>query len=388
MKHPLNFNGRLGTLALAICLGLVGLILILTTTRRSIPVPTVIGAVKLSSRPYKVAMNPDTGTAYVLHTNNSVSILQGTQLSDTISFSQYSLSQSGPVVVQPHTGRVYVFDSLYHLIRVIEPDGAFTTIQDPSFKFRGAVANPVTGHVYAINLWDREEDGQAIGGSVLVITGAEVIARVPMGRSPSTLAVNPANGLVYVGHNLAETRDYNQVMAVISGTQVIATSDMGQQPGTGGGVADIIVDPRTGQVFVSMNQRIFALRDLKPVKEKMLDQPALELKFNPVDRRLYAMMYDEVTVLDTNLNVIEHILLKPKRERSGNRSMAVDPVRGYVYVGSINDGTLTVIHDTKVITTLQVGWWTTDIGVDARTGLVYAVNNMSGDVTVVGFPEE
>lgn len=375
-------------------IGAVSLALIMAVACRPAPIPTVIDTVKISPGPYKVVLNPTTSTTYVLHTNNTVSILRGTHLSNTVQFPQKTSSLSGPIVVQPHTGRVYVFDSLYHLIRVIETDGAFTTIQASDFRFysdhrgQGAVANPVTGYVYAINLWDRKENDQAIGGSVLVITGTEITARVPAGRFPSAVAVNPINGLVYVGNSPEQPEDYDQMMITISGTQVIATSDMEQKPGRSGGISAIAIDSNTGQVFAYVNnQRLYALHDLKPIREKLLEKPVGQLIFNPVNKRLYAMMFDEILVLDTDLNVIGRVSIEIKRSRSGNRSMAVDPVRGYVYVGRIEDDTLTVIRDTKIITTLQTGWDVTDIGVNPRTGMAYAVNNMSSSVTVIGFPE-
>lgn len=179
--------------------GAVSLILMLAVACRPAPTPIVIDTIKVSSVPYKVALDPTTSAAYVLHTNNIVSVLHGTHLSSTVQFPQKTLSSSGPIVIQPRSGRVYVFDSLYHLIRVVEPNGTFTTLQDASFDFREAAANPVNGYVYAINLWDRKENDQPIGGSVLVITGTRVVASVPVGRRPSVIAVNPVNGWIYVG---------------------------------------------------------------------------------------------------------------------------------------------------------------------------------------------
>lgn len=394
LRSPRAKLDLLSLVAFVKAIWLIGLLVVVGVSCRPVPVPTVIDTIKVSPVPYRVALDPTTSTAYVLHTNNTVSILQGAHLSNTVQFPQKTLSSSGPIVVQPRSGRVYVFDSLYHLIRVVEPNGTFTTIQSSDFSFyserrgQGAIANPVTGYVYAINLWDRKENDQAIGGSVLVITGTEIIARVPVGRFPSAIAVNPVNGWIYVGDYPEQPEDYEQLITIISGTQVIAKSDMGWKPEVGGGIAAIIIDPHTGQVFTYISQRLFALRDLKPIREKLFDRPALQIMFNPVNGWLYAMMMkDEVLVMDTNLSVVERISIQPQHARAGNSSMAIDPIRGYVYVGSTDDGTLTVIRDTKVITTLQVGWDTTDIVVDPQTGLVYAVNNMSGDVTIVGFPE-
>jgi DNA-binding beta-propeller fold protein YncE len=374
-----------------LAIALAGLLGMLGAACRPAPVPTVLGTIQLPAGewPYKIAVNSTTGTAYVLNSNNSVSILQGMDLSRTIRLAQNAPGLSGPIIAQPLTGQVFVFDTLDHLIRVIEPDGTLSTLRDASFSFREAAANPVNGYVYAINLWDRKENGQPIGGSVLVITGTEVITRVPVGRFPSALAINPVNGWIYVGDYPEEAQDYEQMISVISGTQVIDTSDMGQKPGLGGGISTIVIDPRTGQVFAYMNnQRLFALQDLQPVQERFFENPVMQLGFNPVNGQLYAMMIkDKVLVLDTHLRVVGRISIQTRRARAGNRSMAIDPIRGYVYVGSTDDGTLTVIRDTQVITTLQAGWDTTDMGIDPRTGLVYAVNNMSGDVTIAGFPE-
>lgn len=246
MKRVLNVELRFKAPALALCLGLLGLLLMVTAACHSSPpsVPTVIDTVKLPSLPNRVAVDPANGVAYILHKNtDSVSILQGTHLSTTVQLASPKLRGTyDSIIVQPSTGRAYVFGSLGRPIRVIALDGTLATIQDPSFWFRDAIVNPATGYIYATNLWDREENGKAIGGSVLVITGTQVIARVPVGRLPVSLAVNPANGLVYVGDHPETSKDNHQLITVISGTQVIATSDMGQVPGRGGGVSQIIVE--------------------------------------------------------------------------------------------------------------------------------------------------
>lgn len=383
--HFFNMNKRI-VLPFILFACLV-LILIVLTAYRKPPVPEVIATVKVEQSPYRITIDTTTGIAYLLQTN-TIAVIPGTFLNGVIPITQ-NAGVSGPIVVQPETSSIYFFDSRPHSTYYrVKPDRTLETVYAPDFWFDNAIIHPRTGYIYVKNLWDRQENDENIGGSVLVITDTQTVARIPVGRKPSARAVDPHSGLVYVGDSPGTAGDYTRMLTVISGAQVIATSDLGRPPGTNGGTVNPIIIDETGQVFVGLSQRLYALQDLKATDFIFFDKPALQILYNPVNKRIYAMMIgNEVLVLNKKLNVVKRIVIPYSSKEVGNRSMAIDPVRGYVYVGNIGDGTPAVIHDTRIIATLPVGWYTTDIGIDPNSGTVYAVNNMSHDVTVIGFPE-
>jgi DNA-binding beta-propeller fold protein YncE len=358
------------------------------------PLPEVITTIKLSQHPRRIAVNANSGVAYVLQ-ENEISVLYRGVLSNTLQM-EPNVGDSGVIVAPSQTQEAYVFDPTHHSIWIIDTNQLVTTIQEPDFRFQtyyqnqSIAVNPVTGYIYALNLWDRKEDDETLSSSVLVLSGTQIIARIPVGRRPIDLNIDPRSGLVYVGDAPETSRDYPNMLTVISGTQVIATSDLGRPPGTGGAVKHITIDTHTGKVYVYLSQRLYVLQDFIATDAIQLDASVLQLAYNPVNKRLYAMLVgNEVLVLNTNLDIVKRIVIPHQypAEGNGNRAMAIDPVRGYVYVGNTQDGTLAVIQDTKIITTLQAGWYTVDIGVDPNTGTVYAINDMSKDVTVIGFPE-
>lgn len=381
-------------ISIAISIGIMLLLLAITTACASEPIPQVIATIELPQHPRNIAVNPSTGIAYVLQ-ENMVSILHRGSLSSTQQMTR-GAGVSGAIIAPSFTNKVYVFDTAHHSIWVMDARLSFATVQEQTFWFnndtrrRGILVHPLTGYIYALNLWDRKEAGEVVGGSVLVITDTHVVARIPVGRRPSTLAIDPLSGLVYVGDAPETPADYPNMLTVISGTQVIATSDLGQPPGTGGRIVEIVVVSPTRQVFVAFSERLYSLQDLIAVNSIHFDKSILGISYNSVNKRLYVMLIgNEILVLNTNFDIVKRINIPYQypSESIGNRTMAIDPVRGYVYVGNTGDGTLAVIHDTEILTTLQVGWYTTDIGVDSTSGMVYVVNDMSKDVTVIGFSE-
>lgn len=80
-----------------------------------------------------------------------------------------------------------------------------------------------------------------------------VVATVPVGKGPSGVAVDSANGNVYV------TNRYNGTVSVISGrtNQVIATIPLTREAYS---VRDLDVDPVSGNVYV-VNDYNSTLRD-------------------------------------------------------------------------------------------------------------------------------
>ena len=95
----------------------------------------------------------------------------------------------------------------------------------------------------------------------------------------------------------------------------------------------------------------------------------LEEFLKPMGISQYRLSQD-ISVHPRRINEIVH----------GNRS-------GYVYVADFRTNTVTVIRDTKVITTFDVGWYPYGIGVNPANGWVYVSNSNDSTATILGYRE-
>ena len=130
--------------------------------------------------------------------------------------------------VNPLTGDVYALnneDKLYRF-NAGEQTGELSFEVPIIFNLK---VNPRTGDVYVLSGLQ----------SLAVVRDMEVIARLPLNRSPRKMAADPVTGNIYI----ADFRDNS--VAVIRGTEVITTYQVGWYPfGLG-------VDPRNGRLYVS-----------------------------------------------------------------------------------------------------------------------------------------
>jgi YVTN family beta-propeller protein len=69
------------------------------------------------------------------------------------------------------------------------------------------------------------------------------------------------------------------------------------------------------------------------------------------------------------------------------RKMTIDPLTGNVYVADFRTNTVTLIRNTEVITTFDVGWYPYGIGVNPANGWVYVSNSNDDTVTILGYQE-
>ena len=130
--------------------------------------------------------------------------------------------------VNPLTGDVYALNHVDKLYRFNAGKQTGELSFEVPIVFNLKV-NPRTGDVYVLSGLQ----------SLAVVRDMEIIARLPLNRSPRKMAADPVTGNIYI----ADFRDNS--VAVIRGTEVITTYQVGWYPyGLG-------VDPRNGRLYVS-----------------------------------------------------------------------------------------------------------------------------------------
>lgn len=142
-------------------------------------------------------VNPRTGEVYAL-THGTLYRFKDGRLIDSV-FLVKNMGNVAPIHVNPVTGAVYVPHTGHDITegRVVVVQN-MRVIGDVQVGSRAALApDPLTGIVYAANY---EGDGPN-GNTVMAIDGTKVIATIKVGWHPYKIALNPANGWVYVSNS-------------------------------------------------------------------------------------------------------------------------------------------------------------------------------------------
>jgi len=141
-------------------------------------------------------VNPRTGEVYAL-THQTLYRFKDGKLLDSV-FLVRDMGNVDQIRVNPVSGAVYIPHSGYAPTegRVVMVQD-MRVIDDIQVGSRAALAiDPLTGIVYAANYGG---DGPN-GNTVMVINGTKVVATIKVGWHPYKIALNPANGWVYVSN--------------------------------------------------------------------------------------------------------------------------------------------------------------------------------------------
>ena len=172
---------------------------------------SLLATIKVGDHPNGIAYNPTNGYIYAVNrgttaTQSTVSVISGTAMVATIPL--------GPG---------------YGDYLGVHPKDAITINRN---VYRGGTdivtTDPRTGYVYVSN-WD--------ANTVSVISGTVLLATVPVGVHPNSIAYNPVTGLVYVANTGDDT------VTLIEGTNVVNTVSVGDYP------IDLAVDTHSGLVY-------------------------------------------------------------------------------------------------------------------------------------------
>ena len=223
--------------------------------------------------------------------------------------------------------------------------------------------------------------------SVSVIDGASnsVIATVTMGSEVSGVAVNPAGTRVYASNYHSAT------VSVIDASSniVVATVPVGSAP------AGIVVNPQGTRAYVAnQGSGSISVVDTATNKEIKKIQVATEPVFaaiNPAGTRLYVTHYPSnnpssplsigLSIIDTESNT--RITGIPLGFNAGE-GVAVNPTGARVYVASSRGGVTVIDANTNsVIDSIPAGGSFLGTALDPAGTRIYAVNQSGNDVAVI-----
>jgi YVTN family beta-propeller protein len=274
-------------------------------------------------------------------------------------------------------------------------------------------------------------------GAVSVISGAVLVATIPVPIDPDSVIYDPANGDVYVGSTDCDSYPCgSSVLSVISGTSVIATVQVppvsaviGFDPGnddvlvgnatgcapreclsgnltfvsgtsvvamvpTGGAPGPVAYDDATGLLYVSVNTDIY-------ISDGILVFSGTQVVATvPVGGCPGDLVYDAVNgyVYDAGLPACGDLVMPSQ----GNLTVisgstvaahvpvgidsivaALDPDNGNVYAANFGSGSVSVVHGTSLVASVPVGKYPQSVVPDIANGLVYVTNDGSNNVSII-----
>ena len=325
-----------------------------------------------------IAVDPATGYVYIVNANDTVSVIAGTEVVDTIDLPTGGFSRLTGIDVLTTTSQVYVSQWWYDQVHVLEGTDHVATIprdtDSPSGISDGIengplaiAANPVNGYVYVATSWD----GQTTKNGVSVVQGSEFLAHIVTGVNPQDIVVHPDSGLVYVANGGSNT------VTVIRDLEIIAGAiSVGSFPRA------LAVHPITGYVYIVNRDSddVTVINGTRVVARRVLvgDSPQA-LYIDPSSGYVYV-----VNRASNNVSVIEGtqvIATIPV----GRNPLAVDGDlrRGYVCVANQVDGTVSVLERKRHLTDISVGQSPVALAFNPTTGSLYVVNHHSATVSLI-----
>ncbi len=204
---------------------------------------TQSGLVPREYEPYGVAYNPVNGYVYVTDLNGKVQVINGAELVATLDIVDPTTGKGGgwllAIVIDPHTGLVYVASWEYGRLYVIKGTDVIASVQLGGGPVNMAL-DDVRGLIYVAHAMPNETYPHDI--SVIDVDSLSVsfVASVPGQKSiAQDVAVDMKSGLAYVTHPKQDS------VIVMKGTSVVARIPVGDQPWAVG------VNPNDGYAFVT-----------------------------------------------------------------------------------------------------------------------------------------
>jgi YVTN family beta-propeller protein len=266
------------------------------------------------------------------------------------------------IVFNPVNRKVYAVDQAHASVSVIET--ATQTVRSVAVGREPVSIAVASGQVYVANAGD---------GTVSIIDGAsdQVLATVPVGTHPYSIAASPRAGLVYVTHT------FNNHTTVLD----VATRGVTQLPT---GSADLIaIDEaaKTAYLLGYEGGTLTVLQSANPAPGKQkAGQHAWGMAVDEATHTLYVARMgtgDLFALRGTSSSVLP----------AGHTpcAVAIHPRTHAVYVANYADGSVTILdgETRNKLATVPVGIHPQALAVDAQRGLVYVANTFSGTVTVI-----
>jgi YVTN family beta-propeller protein len=374
----------------------------------------VTASIGVGNSPAAVAVNPVTGTLYVVNSaSDSVSVIN--VATNTVTATVSTGTSPVALAVNPVSNMIYVVNNGSNNITVINgATNAASTVTDPNAIGPTAVAlNPLTNVVYVAN-------SQSNNLTVINGAGNTVAATVGVGSNPTAVVVSPATNMVYVANqqgntvsvvngannavaatvgvgtnpvSLAVDTATNAIYAVNNGSNnltvingasnmVVATVNTGTSP------AAVTVDPVTDRVYVanqgSSNVSVINGANNTVTATVLVGNSPVAVAADPTTDQIYV-----VNSASNNLTVIDGISNATTTIADSNAiapvAVAVDPVTDTVVVANNGSANISVVSgESNVVTaTLTTSTNPVAVGLNTVTNTVYVANSASSTVTVI-----
>jgi YVTN family beta-propeller protein len=286
------------------------------------------------------------GICLHLFLGSTFALFMGTSLSAQTFYSARiptGASYTGPIVVNPVTGKVYLTYTAYSNIPE-EPGGQFITETgviaiDPSRNTSIVIPNNAWESVYiALNPVTNKVYVSPYPGGVLEIDGATSAKAVIATEIAGPIAVNPVTNKIYVAD------ESSNVVAVIDG----ATNAITAIPTVGPEQRAIAVDPMANKIYVvnSAGSTVTSIDGITNVPTAITAEPFPGLVVvNPITDKVYTTQGFSVTAIDGTTNATTSV------DTGGSPSgLAIDPLTNKVYVSLGSRGVLEIDGATNTAT--------------------------------------
>ena len=346
-------------------------------------IPVVLAEIPLyPGHPVEVAVNPRTGYVYI--TNEYGDYVFVLSELEQIAALRTGGEKADALAVDEERGWVYVVNKGSDSVTVIRGTEVITTVEAAGREPFDVAVEPREGWAYVVSGYSKlppRGERPAVEGNVTVISGTRIIGVVSLGQVVAKhVVVDPTSGYVYVGGFTGNITDgFSGEVIVIQGMEEIARFEAGVSINT------MDVNPRTGDVYVTGSDlKLYQFRRAELIATTQVAEgngSILNMCVNPITGDVYLVNKGLEVIVVRDMEVVGRI--------SGGRSllrMAVDPA-GNVYVADFRTNLVTVIHNTEVITTFDVGWYPYGIGVNPANGWIYVSNTNDDTVTILGYQE-
>lgn len=272
-------------------------------------------------------------------------------------------------------------------------------IQDRNFRWPQAVVfNPSNNLIYVTNygFWGPEGHGSTWGNTVSIISGEDVINTITVGFGPSAIAYNPSNKLVYVANEYSGT-----VSAIDSNTHSVRfevrVSDVDYGPW------GITYNPLDNNMYVTnygdFNFRtptVAVIRNDMHIHDIYVNSVPCAIAFSPQYKKIYVTINEppwnkptsqSIVVIDadpTNGDTYQHVIDTLTFDGLNRPfGIAYNPQDKNMYVTNSGGNTVSVLSDTTLVDTINVGEWPLGIAYHPTEQKMIVANQRSNDVYMI-----
>lgn len=316
-----------------------------------------------------------------------VPILDGLSLVGNIDVPKYDLPYGtilGDIEVNQRTGLVYVLDQYVDVIHVISGTKVITSlagiVEDPLH----VVADQDSSEVY---VFYTAHVNDKVEPRALVLSGTTTITDIALPLFTQSVAYNPIDGHIYaVGHIIGDGMSRENAMITIDDYQVLNMIRPLDEPQLA--VVGLAINEKNGDVYVLLVSKVVYWDRVNPLKSIDLYASGYTglqcITVDPIRGWAYvcAWMVNPSYALVIDKNILKAAIPIDFRPQD----MAVDVKHDYVYVAHYSPTMMSVIRETKLITTLDtLGDGATAVIVDEERNYIYVPNADDGSVSIFGF---